>query len=416
MVLPGETYFQALDPYPHVSTGIPFAEACKHHASETFGAQRIYIIVSKSISTTENFTTLQNALEGKVVGVRYGIRQHVPWTDVLEVVADLRDLQADLVVTLGAGSLTDAAKVAILAAANDAFTVDALAELRYNVGGKDAKAATIPTINIPTSLAGGEYNAAGGATDWRNHQKAHFQHPSLVAKLVILDPALTVSTPEKVWISSGVRAVDHCVEGLCSRIFRPGSDEDLDREKIEKTLSNGLKRLLPGLLTTKKHPKNLEARRGDMLGALDAMIGLLFGAVVGASHGIGHQLGPLGVGHGETSCVMLATVLDWNLRNGEAWVAERQKLVLTLFWGDATVAEMLRAHRLSEDTASAGDVVAAYVKALGMPTSLMDVGIGEESLDKLAENSMTDRNIASNPVRIDKAEQVREILQLALGK
>ena len=414
--LKDETYFQAFQPYPWVSIGAPFVEACKYHATETFGATRIYIIVSNSISKTNTFTSLKEALGDKVVGVRYGIRQHVPWPDVLEIAADLRDLRVDLIITLGAGSLTDGAKVASFAAANGAFTLDALDKL--HIGSKpdpsQLKACTIPTINIPTSLSGGEYNPHGGATDWRNHRKTSFQHSSLGAKLVILDPALTVSTPEKVWLSSGMRAVDHCVEGLCSSFFRDGAD-DGKKAEVEKTMAKGLALLLPNLIITKQRPEDVEARKGEMLGVIEAMRGLKDGGVtMGASHGIGHQLGPLGVGHGETSCVMLPSVLRWNLDHGDDWVKKRQQKVLDAFWANEPVAKALEGKGLQRETATAGDAVSAFVAALGLPGSLKDVGIGSDKLDALAANSMTDRCIPTNPVEIRHVEQVREILELAL--
>jgi alcohol dehydrogenase class IV len=48
------------------------------------------------------------------------------------------------------------------------------------------------------------------------------------------------------------------------------------------------------------------------MGAIEA-IGVVTSRVpMGASHAIGHQLGPLGVGHGETSCVMLPAVCKFN--------------------------------------------------------------------------------------------------------
>ncbi|KAK5654735.1 hypothetical protein OQA88_7060 [Cercophora sp. LCS_1] len=416
MALEGETYFQALSPKPFVSTGVPFPQAVARHATNTFNASRAYVIVSKSISSTPAFQSLLDALGSKVVGVRLGIRQHVPWPDVLEVAADLRDLETDLVVTLGGGSLTDAAKVAILAVANSVDTLEGLEQLRASIAtGQAPKPATIHTINIPTTLSAGEYNIQAGATDLRNHRKGSFKHPSVVADLVVLDPALTASTPERVWLSSGMRAVDHCVEGLCSIDFRPGAGGNLGRDAAEGILTTGLKRLLPGLLATKKQPRDLEARRTEMLGALDAMRGLLLGVSIGASHGIGHQLGPLGVGHGETSCVMLPSVLRWNLEHGDAWVRERQRKVLDAFWGDETVAEALRQRGLDDKSSTAGDAVAAFVAELGLPGSLRDVGIGADKLDKLAENSMTDRCIPTNPIKINDAGQIREILVLAMG-
>lgn len=100
------------DPRISISIGRPFAEACRHHVTQTYKADKVYIIVSKSISQTETFTALKDELGDKVVAVRYGMQQHVPWTDVLEVARELRDTHCDLIVTLGAGSLTDGAKVA----------------------------------------------------------------------------------------------------------------------------------------------------------------------------------------------------------------------------------------------------------------------------------------------------------------
>jgi alcohol dehydrogenase class IV len=113
MAAPGETYRQAFPPKPkpHVSYGIPFPQACAHHITNTFHVSRVYIIVSSSISKTENFKCLQDALGDKIVGIRYGIKPHTPWDDVLEIVADMRQKDAELIVTLGAGSLTDGAKL-----------------------------------------------------------------------------------------------------------------------------------------------------------------------------------------------------------------------------------------------------------------------------------------------------------------
>jgi hypothetical protein len=108
-----EIYQPAFPPQkkPYISTGLPFPEACAKHITSTFKASSVYIIVSNSISKTETFTQLEQALEGKVVGVRKGIKPHTPWDDIVEIVNDIREKGADIVVTLGAGSLTDGAKV-----------------------------------------------------------------------------------------------------------------------------------------------------------------------------------------------------------------------------------------------------------------------------------------------------------------
>ena len=100
---------------PYISYGLRYPEAVAHHVADTYKVRKIYIIVSTSISKTPYFKALEKQLyyddNVEVVGVRKGIRSHTPWVDVLEIVKDFRRRRAEVIVTLGAGSLTDGAKV-----------------------------------------------------------------------------------------------------------------------------------------------------------------------------------------------------------------------------------------------------------------------------------------------------------------
>lgn len=115
MAAPGETYRLALssdiNSKLHISMGVPFSKACAFHVDNMFHASKVYIMVSSSISKTENFVSLRTALGDRIAGTRIGIKPHSPWTDILEIVHDIKGTGADLIVTLGAGSLTDGAKV-----------------------------------------------------------------------------------------------------------------------------------------------------------------------------------------------------------------------------------------------------------------------------------------------------------------
>lgn len=406
-----ETYRPAFPPKqkPHISFGLPFPEACAHHITSTFHASKVYIIVSNSISKTDAFSQLQKALEGKVVGVRKGIKPHTPWDDVVEIVNDVREKKADIIVTLGAGSLTDGAKIITWALANDVSTLDDLSKLAADAKPKDPKPCKVPVINIPTSLSGGEYSPFAGGTDTRDHHKAMFGHPSMGAELVILDPALSVSTPERIWLSTGIRAVDHCVEGLCSTDSKAGPESD-------KFLTDGLKLLVPNLLLTKAHWEDEKPRLKEMLGVIESMKGLGFGVPMGGSHGIGHQLGPLGVGHGETSCIMLPAILKYNHKHGDEKVRKPQQKVLDILWGEETVAQVLTRRGLKRDTADAGDVVGAVISELGMPRTLKAVGVGRDKLDALAENCLKDPWLTTNPVPLIEKKQVLDVLEMVVGE
>ena len=103
---------------PDISYGLPYPGACTKHVKNTFKRSRVYIICSATLSrVTKNLERLIEALEKEnisVVGVQKGMRPHTPWSQIMEVVNEMREGNADCLVTLGAGSLTDGAKITVL--------------------------------------------------------------------------------------------------------------------------------------------------------------------------------------------------------------------------------------------------------------------------------------------------------------
>lgn len=97
-----------------------------------------------------------------------------------------------------------------------------------------------------------------------------------------MDPELAQTTPDWVWLSTGVRAVDHCVEALCAISGTTPSSDQLAKHAL------GL--LVPGLLKCKKNHDDREAYLQCQLGSVDAMASATGGIKLGASHGIGHQV------------------------------------------------------------------------------------------------------------------------------
>lgn len=101
---------------PLLSYGTAFPAATARHVTETFGAARVYVICSGSLArNTPALEELTSALgPDKIAGRRIGMQSHTLWSEVLEIVNDARNVQADLLLTLGAGSLTDGAKIIAL--------------------------------------------------------------------------------------------------------------------------------------------------------------------------------------------------------------------------------------------------------------------------------------------------------------
>jgi len=107
--------FAAVPDGPHISYNLPFDKACLKHVEETFAAERVYVLASGSLCRNTRYVEqLRTALGRRVVGSREGMTPHTLWNEVLEVADDCWRLRADLIVTIGGGSLTDAAKIVTL--------------------------------------------------------------------------------------------------------------------------------------------------------------------------------------------------------------------------------------------------------------------------------------------------------------
>lgn len=118
-VLLGTSTVNLTLPTPYISYGLPYNEACASHVSSTFHASRVYIIASNSLAiSTDRVDRLVSSIgEDRVVKVRIGVKAHTMWSDILSIVAECRDTSADCVVTIGAGSITDCAKVVVMVSA-----------------------------------------------------------------------------------------------------------------------------------------------------------------------------------------------------------------------------------------------------------------------------------------------------------
>ncbi len=83
---------------------------------------------------------------------------------------------------------------------------------------------SLPLIAIPTTLSAAEFTSLAGVTDERGPRKEGYDYPGMAPDIVVLDPAMTISTPSRLWFGTGMRAIDHAVETWCSVNATPLSD------------------------------------------------------------------------------------------------------------------------------------------------------------------------------------------------
>ena len=351
-------------------------------------ATRAFLMVSGTLNRqTDEINKIRSALGARCAGLFDAMPQHTPREAVIAATEQARAAKADLIVTVGGGSITDGAKAVQLCLANDVSTVEGIDSIRAVRGvSPPMNAPIVRQISVPTTIAGGEFSAIAGVTNMRRRAKEMLKHELLMPRAVILDPAITVHTPEWLFLSTGIRAVDHCVEGLCSREAHPYADAQALK---------GLSMLAEGLPRVKADGRDLDARMDCQIGTWLSAGPLASGVPMGASHGIGYVLGAAhGVPHGYTSCVMLPAVMRWNKPAN----ADRQALV---------------AAAMGRPGADAGDVLDDFIRKLGLPRSLREVIVTAEHFDDIARQAMATPWVPRNPRRIDGPAEVHEILQLA---
>ena len=234
------------------------AEVVKAH-----GAERVFLMVSGTLNRqTDEVESVRRALGNKCVGTFDKMPAHSPRSAVIAAAAQAREAKADLIVTLGGGSITDGAKAVQLCLANDVTTVEGLDKLRN----ADVKAPTVRQVSIPTTLSAGEFSGIAGVTNEATKVKELFRHPLTIPQAVILDPEVTRHTPMWLFLSTGIRAVDHCVEGVCS---------NESTEFTNASALHGLSMLARGLPKVKADPDGhaSAARLPDRLVAVDGRAG-----------------------------------------------------------------------------------------------------------------------------------------------
>jgi maleylacetate reductase len=389
MTRSGRVAFTAMK---EVVFGIPAAQAINEVVTKA-NATRVFLVASGTLNrTTDEIAKIRESIGNRLAAEFSEVPPHTPRAAVIAATDIARDANSDLIISVGGGSVTDAAKAVQLCLSNDIRRADDLDQLRPiknadgTIGPPPCTPPTVRQVSVPTTLSGGDFSGISGVTDERTKTKELFRHPLIIPAAVILDPAITIHTPEWLWLSTGIRAVDHCVEGICSAEAQAYGDAQA---------LQGLTLLSQGLPRVKANSNDLDARLDCQLGTWLSMGPLASGVPMGASHGIGYVLGAqFDIPHGHTSCIMLPAVMRWN----EPANAYRQSLVATA---------------MGKPGDNAADVLDSFIAGLDMPRTLSSVGISRENFPAIAEGAMATPWVPRNPRPITSPKAVREILELA---
>ena len=330
------------------------------------GAKRALIVTGKTLGQSKLLDQVKSAAGNALAGVFTGAAQHVPSQTVTELVAEARRVGADAMVSFGGGSPIDTVKNAawqLMGGRAGSRTIDFTSAATTSGSGGE-----ILHIAIPTTLSAGEFTPGGGATDESTKVKGVVADPRLQARAIILDPALTVETPAWLWASTGMRALDHAVEGSYSTRHQLVTDT-----LASKAIALLNAHLLPSLQT--HGDDELEHRVQCQLAAWLSIFGMSSNSRGGISHALGHQIGPMwNVPHGITSCITLPHVM--RLMAGVA--ADRFAPIAQGF-------EVRFDPRSPRSSAmECADRTAKFIGKFDVPTRFRHVGVPREEISRIA--------------------------------
>ena len=371
--------------------GKPAAEAVVEEANRR-AAKRLFIVTGRTLNRqTDVVTKIRDALGSRCVGTFDECREHTPRESVMAAADAARAARPDLIVSIGGGTVIDTVKVMLIALAHELTRPEQLGDFHLSVNPDGSRRTPVikplpfRQIAVSTTLSAAEFSNFGGCVDTVRKVKDGFMGREIGPATVILDAAATLPTPEWLWHSTGIRAVDHAVEGLCSIAPSP---------LIEAAALQALALLASAMPRVKANPNDLDARLQCLQGAWLAGMGILR-VPYGASHGLGHSLGAVtGMSHGHTSCVMLPHVMRYNL--------------------DATRAQQARvAQVMGRADGDAAAAVAQLIDALGLPSRLSALNVNREQFAQIAEGAKDNLWVRTNPRPITSAAQLVELLEAA---
>jgi alcohol dehydrogenase class IV len=278
------------------------------------------------------------------------IGQHAPVAQLDEATKAVQEDPAiDTIISIGGGSPIDSAKA-----------------ISYRVNEKTGK--YLYHISIPTTISAAECTSTAGYTN-KDGIKTAYRDPKIAPSVIIYDAKFGAETPERLWLSTGIRALDHSVELMYNSATAEAPSKALYLTSIQD--------LFEYLPKYKSDPKNLDYITKCMLASFTSLypMGLNTTGGTGLSHSLGYALGsPYGIPHGITSCLTLGKVVKLK---AEDPAAAAQLARILPFLGERRTGDD------KADTFKVGDAIIDLVKRLGLASNLTELKVGKDQVETI---------------------------------
>ena len=279
--------------------------------------------------------------------------------------------QHDGVIALGGGSALDAGK-AIAFMSGQQLSLWAFEDIGDNWSRAD-ETAIAPVVAVPTTAGtGSEVGRAAVITDSSARVKRIIFHPKMLPQIVLLDPELTTGLPAHITAATGMDALSHNIEALCSPFYHP---------MAQGIAVEGIRLVKENLVTAVTRGEDLTARLQMLVAS--SMGATAFQKGLGAMHALAHPLGALyDAHHGTLNAILMPYVLKANQP------AIEDKI------------QRLSAYIGLEDTSFNGFLnwVLSLRRQIGIAENLTLLGIDGGEAGKIGEMACADPSASGNPI------------------
>jgi 4-hydroxybutyrate dehydrogenase len=362
-----------------------FGAGCISELPARLGRLRIsrpLVVTDAGLLPTPSFQRLQSVLgserQDQAWFVYSGVHPNPVENDVREAAAAFERHHCDSIIALGGGSPLDAGKAARLLVKRPGFKFERF----YDEADWSGLA---PFVAIPTTAGtGSEVGRSSVITLDSTQRKAVLFHAELLARLVILDPELTVGLPAKLTAATGADALTHCIESFTCPVFHPMCDG---------IALEGIRLIVEALPRAYRDGKDTDAR-GKMLVAA-AMGAVAFQKDLGVVHSLAHPLSTIcHLHHGLANALCLVA--------GMKFCAAR-KPGLYRRVGIACGVDVIQAKDAAADEATIS-FVADFLAGLGLNSRLREHGVTQAHLEQLVDQAFDDPCHKTNAVPVTRED------------
>lgn len=351
---------------------------------EKENAKKVIVLTDRGVYDTGLCTRVLEQLNGAAYHLYTDIKREPSYLDVEDVVQTIEDLQCDIIVAVGGGSVMDTAKLcSVLKNApysiKDLLRDPALAHKQ------------IKTVFLPTTCGtGSEATCNAIVAIPEESVKKGIVNDEMIPDYAILDPEMIRHLPPAIVAATGVDALAHAVECYTSLKATPLSD---------LYAREGARLIFHNIVKAYRDPEDMDAKKAMLLAAYYGGIAITASGTT-AVHALSYPLGgKFHIAHGISNAILFSPVMKVNR---SACAQEMAQLCDTVFPEQRTGTIEQRSLYLLH-------AIEQVIRDTDIPTNLKQYGVKGSDLDFLVEAGGQQRRLLDNNRKELTIEEIRNI-------